>query len=140
MGTSRLVERETLAGFLDKVQEADDVAEVLDQVRQEKEAASRKRLRSLIQQDDESVLLSSLPRSLTLTRGHLEVTFRTLEELAEALYFLARALDNDLDGFAREFEPEPVKEKNVEENGLRGLFRELRRLEDESAGERTRGV
>ena len=105
VGTSRLVEREALSGFLDKVQEAEDVPAVLGQVRQEKNAASRKRLRSLIQQDHESVSPTSLPQSLTLTRGRLEVNFRSLEELAEAMYFLARALDGNLEGFAEMYEP-----------------------------------
>ena len=48
VGTSLLIEREVLATFLARVQEAYDVAAVLDQVRGEKNAAARKLLRSLI--------------------------------------------------------------------------------------------
>ena len=131
VGTSRLVEREALASFLAKVQAAEDVGAVLEEARLGKDAASRKRLRSLIQQDDESVSLTSLPRSLTLTRGRLEVNFRSLEELAEAMYFLARALDGDLEGFAAQYEPKPERSEESEEDEVNGLFRELRRHEAE---------
>lgn len=129
VGTSRLIERETLAGFLERVQEAEDVSAVLEQVRVEKDVASRKRLRSLIQQDHEPVSPTSLPQSLTLTRGRLEVNFRSLEELAEAMYFLARAMDGDLDAFAEQYEPLPERDEALEEDGVEGLFRELQRHE-----------
>ena len=131
VGTSRLVEREALAGFLERVQDADDVPAVLEQVRQEKDAASHKRLRDLVQQDDVGVSITSLPHSLTLTRGRLEVNFRNLEELAEAMYFLARALDGDLRGFAERYEPVPERVKNLREDGVGEMFRELQSLEAE---------
>ena len=105
VGTSRLIEREALAGFLDKVQESGDVAAVLERIRQEKTLASQKRLRSLVQRDDGEVSLTSLPESLTMERGRVEVRFHTLEELAEAMYFLARVMQQDGAGFARDFEP-----------------------------------
>lgn len=105
VGTSRLVEREALGGFLDKVHEAEDVTAVFEQTRQDKAAASRRRLRTLVQKDDAPVSLASLPETLTLSRGRLEVRFRTLEELAASMYFLARLLDADSVGFAREYEP-----------------------------------
>ena len=105
VGTSRLVEREALALFLERVNASGEVSEVLDQVRQEKVASSRKRLRELVQQDHEPVSLTSLPECLTLERGRMEVNFRSLEELATAMYFLARALDGDLEGFAELYEP-----------------------------------
>ena len=46
VGTSRLVERETLGGFQDRVQGIDDVGRVFEEVRAEESAASHKRLRS----------------------------------------------------------------------------------------------
>lgn len=105
VGTSRLVEREALAAFLDKVHEADDVAAVLGRVREEKTATSRKRLRTLVQRDHSPVSLASLPEALTLSRGRVEVNFQTLEELASTMYFVARLLDGDPEAFAEEFEP-----------------------------------
>ena len=59
---------------------------MLERVRHPKSAASRKRLSSFIQQDDEPVSLTSLPQSLRIERERLEVRFRTLGELAEAMY------------------------------------------------------
>lgn len=104
VGTSRLVEREALLGFLERVHDAGDVTAVLEEVRQEKAQASRQRLRSLVQRDDSEVSLSSLPDSLTLERGRLEVRFRTVEELAEAMYFLARLMQQDGEGFTEAYE------------------------------------
>ena len=48
VGTSRLVDREVLAGFLDRVRDAEDTAELLERVRAEKAQVSRKRPRSLV--------------------------------------------------------------------------------------------
>ncbi len=52
-----------------------------------------------------AVSLGSPPVGLTLGRGRLEVDFANMEELAAAMYWLARALDGDLEGFAKEYEP-----------------------------------
>lgn len=79
----------------------------LQDIRQEKAAASRKRLRSLVQRDNAPVSLTSLPESLTLTPGKLEVHFRDVEELAQAMYFLVCVLESDGDSFARDYEPRP---------------------------------
>ena len=105
VGTSRLVEREALTAFLEKVQAADDVPRVLARIREEKTVASRKRLRTLVQRDESPVSLATLPEALTLSRGRLEVNFRTLEELAEAMYFLARLLGEEPEAFARVYQP-----------------------------------
>ena len=109
VGTSLLIEREALAGFLDRVQEAEDITAVFEEVRQEKAAASRKRLRSLVQRDDAPVSLTSLPESLTLSPGKIEVHFRDVEELAQAMYFLAKILESDGAGFARQYEPQAAE-------------------------------
>ena len=106
VGTSRLVERQILASFLDRVQEADDVATVIAEIRGEKNSVSLRRLRSLVQRDEEAVSLTSLPESLKLHRGRMEVNFRTVEELAQAMYWLARALESSGEEFARQYEAE----------------------------------
>ncbi len=105
VGTSRLVEAEALRGFLDRIQTAGDVRQEIEAVRQEKKSAGRRRLRTLIQTDDPAVSLSSPPLGVTLGRGRLEVDFQNLEQLAAAMYWLARVLDGELEGFAREYEP-----------------------------------
>ena len=111
VGTSRLVEAESLREFLDRIQAAPDVGQEIEAVRREKKGSAR-RLRALVQTDDAAVSLASPPVSVTLRRGRLEVDFANMEELAAAMYWLARALDGDLEAFAREYEPAthtPVK-------------------------------
>ena len=122
--------------FLDRVQEAEDVPAVFEQVRQEKAAASRKRLRTLIQRDDLPVSLTSLPDGLTLSRGRLEVRFESLEELAQTLFWVARVLGEDTEGFAEQDEPVLPKSKKPEDEGVEELFRELLVLERDFEGSR----
>ena len=105
VGTSRLVEAEALRGFLDRIQTAGDVGQEIEAVRREKKGSGQRRLRTLVQTDDAPVSLASPPVSVTLRRGRLNIDFATMEELAAAMYWLARALDGDLEAFATEYEP-----------------------------------
>lgn len=104
IGSSRLVDREVLAGFLDRVRGADDTAALFEQVRTETAQVSRRKPRSLVRRDLDPIGLGSLPSSISLRRGRMEVNFHTVEQLAEAMYALARVLENDGDQFARAFE------------------------------------
>lgn len=108
IGTSRLVGAEDLHNFLDRIQVAPDINAELEAVRGERKGSGRRRLRTLVQTDDPAVSLSSPPVAVTLRRGKLEVEFASLEELAAAMYWLARALDGDVEAFAREYEPTAV--------------------------------
>ena len=131
IGTSLLVEREALATFLDRVKEAEDVSALLDQVRQQKGQVSRKVVRTLIRRDLDPITLASLPESVGLSRGRLEVSFRSLEELAESLLLVARILENDTDRFAEKYEqqdPDPEPEHSGE---IEQMFAELERMEAE---------
>ncbi len=105
VGTAKLVEREALGRFLDGVRDADDVTGYMEQVRQTKASIPRRKLRSLVRHDADPATLTSLPESVSLSRGRLEVSFRSVKQLGEAMYWLAQMLDTD--EFAREFEPEP---------------------------------
>ena len=107
VGTSRLVEAESLREFLDRIQAASDVSREIEAVRREKKSSGRRRLRTLVQTDDAPVSFASPPVSVTLRRGRLEIDFATTEELAAAMYWLARALDGDLEAFATDYEPAP---------------------------------
>jgi len=104
VGTSHLVEREALGGFLDRVRESKDTQALFDQVRREKAPTSRRKVRSLVRRDIEPISLASLPSSISLSRGRLEVSFRTVEELAQTMYALARVIESDGDEMARQFE------------------------------------
>lgn len=129
VGTAHLVDREVLLSFLERVQEAEDVHALFDQLRLEKGAGSRRKIRSLVRRDLEPVGLTSLPESIGLARGRLEVSFRSVEELAEAMLTLARILEHEGEEFAELYEPvkpQPV-DSDVEE--LRTMFRRLEELE-----------
>lgn len=137
VGTSRLVECEALANFLERVAEADDTSKFLEQVRQEKAIPSRKKIRSLVRRDTEPVSLSSLPESIGLSRGRLEVSFGTVEQLAQAMYAIARLLEDEGDDFAQAFELEPPPSDppslHQEAGDLKALFAELEQMEAERA-------
>ena len=100
VGTSRLVDREVLLGFLGRVRDADDTAKLFEEIRTETAAVSRRKPRSLVRRDLEPIGIASLPSSITLSPGRMEVRFTTVEELAEAMYALARVLEAEGEEFA----------------------------------------
>jgi hypothetical protein len=95
VGTSRLLEREVLVSFLDRVQDTDDAGRLFEEIRGEKAVASRRKVRSLVRSDLEPVSLTSLPDTIRLSAGRLEVSFTTVEQLAESLLLLARILERE---------------------------------------------
>ena len=66
----------------------------------------RRKLREFSLQDYPASV-DSPPRMMTIERGEVRVKFQTLEELAEAMLYLATVFTHDLDGFARPYEPAP---------------------------------
>jgi cobalamin biosynthesis protein CobD/CbiB len=106
VGTSRLVERAVLASFLDRVRDADDVTALYEQIRQEKAQVSHRKVRTLVRRDLDPIGLGSLPSTITLTSGRFVVDFTTVEQLAEAMYALARVIESEGDLFARHYEPQ----------------------------------
>ncbi len=138
VGTSRLVEREALASFLERVQEAGDTSSLIEQVRREKAAPSRRSLRTLVRRDAEPASLTVTPEGVSLERGRLEISFRNLEQLAETLVYLASLLDGDLDGFAQAYEPEAPPPAEIDEapREVGAMFRELEQMEAEHASTR----
>lgn len=131
VGTAHLVDREVLVGFLDRVREAEDVAGLFETVRREKAAGPRRKIRALVRRDLDPLGLPALPDCIALSRGRMEISFRSLEDLLESLVILARVLDNDADAFATAYEPEkpPPVEKDGDE--LRRMFQELEKMEAE---------
>lgn len=136
IGTAKLVERETLAKFLDGVHEAEDVAGYLEHVRTTKVATPPKKLRALVRHDTDPATLTSLPQSVSLSRGRLEVSFRSVEQLAEAMYWLAQVIETE--EFVREFEPEVTLPADSENNAgeAREMFAELGCMEADRAATR----
>ena len=127
IGTSRLVEREALLGFLDAVRDANDPS--LMQGRYGPASRSRLSLRQLIPHDLAPASWGTLPEYLLLAPGEVRVTFTRVEELAAALAALASLLDRDLEVFAGRYEirPKPVSEEERQE--VEGMFEELRQME-----------
>jgi uncharacterized protein Yka (UPF0111/DUF47 family) len=104
VGTSHLVEREALGEFLDRVRDCEDTQTLFEQIRRDKAPVSRRKVRSLVRRDIEPIRLASLPSSIRLSRGQLELSFQTIEELAQTMYALARVIESDGDELARQFE------------------------------------
>ena len=129
IGTSRLVERSDLAHFLDRVRKTDDTAALFETLRQEKTAISRRKVRSLVRRDLAPVGLASLPDTIKLSRGRLEVSFGTVEQLAESLLLLARVLEGNGDGFAEAYEVREETDVDDAADEVRRMFQELEESE-----------
>jgi hypothetical protein len=120
-----LAEREGLLGFLDRVAETEDVTTLMRQLRAEKNAPARRSVRHMVRRDTPPVSLAGTPDTLRLARGHLEVHFETMEELVGTLYTLARILDEDLEEFARLYEPMKSNEVDEGNEDVKRMFDEL---------------
>jgi hypothetical protein len=104
IGRSRLVERQALADFLTRIQEADDPSAELDLIRSQGTGVSRKKVRTLVRRDIDPVQLDSLPSNVEIIPGQMIVSFRTIEDLAHSMYMLARVIESAGDELARRFE------------------------------------
>jgi hypothetical protein len=129
IGTSHLIERDVLGRFLERVRDAEDMPRLFAAIREEKAGISRRKVRSLVRRDHEPVGLTSLPDSIGLTPGRLEVRFRTVEELAQAMYTLARILENDGEEFAQAYEPQPSTPDPQDPDEARALFADLEAMQ-----------
>lgn len=113
IGKSFLVEREALAVFLGRLADAEDPTAELASVRSHgKPPTVRRKLRDLVPRDI-SAGLTELPPNVALEPGSLSVRFGTVEELASSLWRLAAILQEDLEGFARRYEP--IRETDSQE-------------------------
>jgi hypothetical protein len=130
MGRSHLVTREALLRFLEQASEAEDVAALVLRQRQDKEAVSRRKPRSLVRRDLDPVGMAALPSWITLTPGRLEVNFETTEQLGEGMLILARILETEGDEFAAAYEPPlPPSDVPAATAEVRAMFRELEQME-----------
>jgi hypothetical protein len=133
VGTGFLVEREAVLAFLDKVLQVEDVNALMVQLRAEKGAPVRRKMRSLVRRDLAPVGLTGLPETVKLERGRVELQFTTLDELVTDLFMLARMLDDDLEEFARVYEPvRPVTADNDKQE-IQQLFKALETEEAQRA-------
>ena len=86
IGRARLVEREVLSNFLRRLINSENPMETFARM----------------------PTVDAPPRMMTIERGEVRVTFQTLEDLAEAMLYLATVFTHDLEGFARLYEPSPI--------------------------------
>ena len=131
IGTSRLIAHEELSAFLDRVRETDDTTGLLDELRKAKAPVSRRKPRSLVRRDTDPIAIESLPDAIRLSPGRMEVSFETVEQLAEAMYALARVLESDGERFVESFEPTHRPPDDSSDSDIKNLFAELALLEKE---------
>ena len=130
IGRSRLVERQTLADFLDRIHNADDPSAELELIRGQGGKASRKKIRTLVRLDSEPLQLDSLPANIEFIPGQMIVSFRTIEDLAQAMYNLARVMETDGDELARRYEVQEVADDgSADRSEFEAMMQELSNLE-----------
>ena len=130
IGRSRLVERQTLADFLDRIHKSDDPSAELDLIRAQGGKASRKKIRTLVRLDSEPLQLDSLPANIEFIPGQMIVSFRTIEDLAQTMYSLARAIETDGDELARRYEVQEVADDgSPNRSEFDAMLQELSNLE-----------
>jgi hypothetical protein len=138
IGRSRLVEHQVLADFLDRVHKADDPSAELDFIRARGGEVSRKKLRTLIQRDIEPLQLGALPTNIEFVPGQLTVKFRTIEDLAQAMYCLARAIETEGDELAKKYEIQDSPDNGSPDRAeFEDMMQELVSLEGAHGGSAT---
>lgn len=122
------VKREELLRFLDEVLEAEDVPGLFARRRAEHKNPLRKRPRQLIRRDTGVADAAAL--GPWLTRGRMEIRFDTAQQLFDALWRVAMAMQEDFDAFIALYEPRPLQAHHLEEQGdVRRMFEELEQME-----------
>jgi len=125
MNMGLLVTREELKAFLDRVEASEDVTGLMRQMKKEKTAPSRRKLRSLVRRDVAPVGFEGMPANLTLERGYMGIKFDTLDELVTTEFYVARLLQDELEEFARRFEPVVEREPNRDKEEVERMFAEI---------------
>jgi hypothetical protein len=118
VGTSALVDRQSLADFLAKVAESDEPLLVLQATRsQPKVPDGRRALRDLVQVDGDVATLDTMPRNISASLGKVTFEFNSIREFAGSLLAMAQILNDpdQLEKFVDLYEPIFKEEKD--ENG-----------------------
>lgn len=121
-----LVDRDALVSFLDLVRDTEDVTGLMKQLRADKRAPSRHNLRSFVRREFGPVSFDGMPANLQLERGRLNIQFDTLDELVETEFYVAKLLNDELEEFARRYEPLPEKKADQDAGEVAKLFATLK--------------
>lgn len=90
---------------------------------------SRKKARTFRRRDIEPLQLDSLPANIELSPGQMTVTSRTIEDLAEAMHSLARAIETEGGELARRYETHETADDGSADRAVSVMMQELSRLE-----------
>lgn len=126
MNMGLLVERDALVSFLDLVRDTDDVTGLMKKLRADKRAPSRRNLRSFVRREFGQVSFDGMPENLKIERGNLSIQFDTLDELVETEFYVAKLLQDELEEFARRYEPIPEKKADVDVEEVKRMFEALK--------------
>lgn len=136
LGRSRLVEKDALLRFLEKVGGADNASTAYTRQRAEKGNVSRKKPRLLVRRElVDGGSLAALPKTVELSRGHLLVTFENRLEMLESLAMVLGAVENNFEEFEERYvrsAPSSVEDRKrlvAEAGEIRELFEDLRQME-----------
>jgi hypothetical protein len=129
IGRSKLVERQELVEFLDRIHEADEPSAELERMRRKGGTVSRKKVRTLIPSDAKLLSAGSLPTNVEIVPGRLTISFITLEELAQAMYLLARVIEAEGDVLAERFEIRQIPQVDPARVEVLEMMKELEALE-----------
>jgi hypothetical protein len=134
VGRSRLVERQVLADFLERINDAENPSVELERIRIEGNTVSRKKLRTLVRRDVGELGIDSLPANIELSPGRMVMSFRTIEDLAAGMYSLARIIEAEGDALAERYEFRTTPEADADSSDLTAMMEELEGLEKMYAG------
>lgn len=84
--------------------------------------------------DTNPIGIESLPDTIQISPGHMEVRFQTVVQLAETMYALARILENDGNCLTQMFEPAHDPPGDLTYDNLEVLFLELSGWSKNEAG------
>jgi len=122
VGGTHLIDREVLLEFLDQTIAADDVSGAVRLRREEAAPPPQpKRMKFSLPGELKSVMAADLPENIELMPGRLSINGRGSEEIIEALFLLAQALQNDLGTIQGLLDPLPERPQ-VADSELRRLF------------------
>lgn len=130
VGGLHLVGRESLSTFLESVSGTEDVAKLCAKTRAKRRKLTRIQGRYLCLRDEPEVAVASLPESIVLERGRLDIHFDTIEELVGQLIILGHAMKDDPLGFVQACESPRQEELSAEARDARYIQAEIARMDD----------
>jgi hypothetical protein len=121
VGSSRLVPREVLDRFLERVSKAPDVAALYRRLRKRKHDPSWNKPRAMVLDDRAPQGMPALPDYISLSRGLLTIRFEITEQLVQGLALVERMVAEHGDEFALKYEPEEKRPSEFDRAvGMRG--------------------